>query len=692
MQRLISILTIVGALLSGGCASGLNLYVATNGNDAWTGRQADQATGENGPFASIERARDEIRKLKQANALPSGPVRVYIRDGIYPLDHTIEFNAADSGTVESSISYQAYKNERPRIIGGREITNFKPVTDETILKRLDPAARANVLQADLKTLGITDLGAVTPGGNRFELFFDDRPMTMSRWPNDGYTKTGNLLGGKPNSIHGRKGDEIGKFTYEGDRPSRWKDEQDIWVSGYWFWDWADQYQQIESIDADKRIINIKPPYHTYGYRKGQRYYVLNLLSEIDSPGEWYLDRQAGLLYFWPPSDIAKSKAYVSVLKNTIVMKDASFVTIRDLMLEFNRATAITVNDGAHMQIVGCTLRNIGGLAVAVTGGTEHAVIGCDIYDTGDGGITLTGGDRVKLTPGNHLALNNHVYRYSRSGKTMHPGITVGGIGNRVAHNLIHDAPHIAILFSGNEQLIEFNEVYRVCTETDDAGAVYSGRDWTWRGNRIQYNYFHHMGNYNTGVGVQSVYLDDGVSATTVYGNVIYKGGRGVLLGGGRNTLVDNNILVDCSPAIHVDSRYQGWAKSWFEEPDNSLRQALKAMPYKQPPWSTRYPELINAMEDEPNLAKYNTVSHNICVGKGKWLDLYDKLTDKVVKVENNLTNQDPKFVDAANGDFRLRPDSPAYKLGFKPIPFEKIGLYQDDQRASWPPPPRPTPQ
>ena len=119
-------------------------------------------------------------------------------------------------------------------------------------------------------------------------------------------------------------------------------------------------------------------------------------------------------------------------------------------------------------------------------------------------------------------------------------------------------------------------------------------------------------------------------------------------------------------------------------PNNTMIASLRKTPYKEPPWSTRYPDLVNLLGDEPNKAKYNVVAHNICVG-GKWLDLQNGLTDKVVTIRDNLVNQDPHFVDAAKGDYRLKPDSPALKMGFKPIPVEKIGLHNDEFRATWPP-------
>lgn len=677
-------------LMAVGRAVGLDLYVAVGGNDGWTGRQPQAGESSQGPFATLERARDEIRKLRAAGRLQDEPVTVHIREGVYALESPFELSPADSGTAESPVIYRAYAEERPRVIGGREISNLVPVTDESILGRLDPVARGHVVQADLNALGISDFGTVVPGGKRFELFYDQRPMTLARWPNDGYTRVGKLLGDKETEFisHGQVGNKIGKFTYEGDRPARWTQEPEIWLSGYWFYDWSDAFDLVESIDTDQRVIALKYREQRLGYRSGQRYYAVNLLSEIDLPGEWYLDRGTGTLYFWPPPAETESRTFASVLEDLIVVRDASHIVLRCLTLEHSRNTAVTIQNGSNVQLKGCTLRNIGGRAVRIEGGREHAVIGCDFYDTGEGGVVADGGDRERLVPGSHLVVNNHFYRYSRNRRTYRPAISVNGVGHRVAHNLIHDAPHLAIQFTGNDHLIELNEIYHVCTETDDAGAIYTGRNWTWRGNRIRHNYFHHMGDYKTLVGVQTVYLDDLVGGTVVYGNVFYKGGRGVLIGGGRHNLVENNVFVDCTPAVHVDSRGTGWAKAHLEDPKNPLYTTLAKTPYKTPPWSTRYPELLDLLEDEPARAKYNIIRRNICVG-GKWLELHDGLDEQTVTVQENWVDRDPGFVDAVRQDFRLREDSPVFKLGFEPIPFEKIGLYQDEFRASWPPPPRP---
>jgi len=392
-------LGIVVALQTGLCvrASAVELYVATDGNDAWSGkRRGPNAAKTDGPFATLTRARDEIRRIKKTAGLPGGGVTVLVRGGVYRLDSPLELTAADSGAKQAPISYRALPGEAVRLIGGRTVTGFGPVKDPAILKRLDPAARSKVLRADLKALGITDYGS--PKGGGLELFFQDRPMTVARWPNEGFVRIVEEAGGKKYDIRGRKGDRIGKWVYDGDRPKRWTAENEVWVHGYWFWDWSAQRHKVKAIDTAKRLIEVEPPYHGYGYRKGQWYYAYNILAEIDSPGEWYVDRKGGVVYFWPPAPIDSGTVVVSVLPTMVTMKEVSHVTLRGMIVGAARGTAIRMSGGTANRIVGCTLRNIGGGAVAVSGGTGHGVVGCDIYETGSGGISLNGGDLKTPTP------------------------------------------------------------------------------------------------------------------------------------------------------------------------------------------------------------------------------------------------------------------------------------------------------
>ncbi len=664
----------------------LQLYVATDGNDTWSGKLgAPNDEGTDGPFATFGCARDAIRTLNQAEGLPESGVSVVVRGRVHCLDARLDLDAQDSGTVEAPVKYMAAPDEEVRLIGGVVVTGFEPVTDPAMVKRLDEGARGHVVQADLKALGVTDFGS--PNGGGLELFFAGKPMTLARWPNEGFVNIAEEAGGDKFDVRGRKGDRIGRWVYDGDRPNRWQDENDVWVHGYWFWDWSDQRHKVKSIDVESRTIEVEPPYHGYGYRKGQWYYAFNILAEIDEPGEWYVDRESGVLYFWPPAPVESGEAIVSVLPGAVTMKDVSHVTFEGMTFEAVRGTAVSISGGTHNRIVRCTFRNIGGGAVSVSGGTDHGIVGCDIYDMGGHGISLSGGDRKTLAPAGHFAENNHIHHYARWYRVYRAGVHLSGVGCRASHNLIHNAPHMAIGFSGNDHVIEFNEIHSVCYESNDAGAIYSGRDWTMRGTAVRNNYFHHITGFR-GHGCVGVYLDDMFSGTEISDNLFYQVTRAAFIGGGRDCAVENNVFVDCKPALHIDNRAQGWASDHVE---TTMKERLDAMPYQNALWSERYPKLVTVWEDEPAAPKGNRVIHNVSFG-GKW-DGVQRGARPYQTIEDNFVDQDPGFATPEKigdglqpraTDFALQPDSPAFGVGFKALPLEQMGLVRNKSRASWP--------
>ena len=526
-------------------AVAVELHVATHGLDTNPGTAAQ-------PFATLEQARDSLRQLRAAGATTGGST-VYVHGGLYEIPQPLLLTAEDSGTEDAPVVWQSVAGDAVVLSGGRAIRDFQPVTNSSVLSRLPEVARSKVLQSNLTAEGLKDFGEVAEVGKRLELFFDGNPLPLARWPNEGFTKIVDVAGGEPFVSHGIAGDAVGRFVYDGEQPSRWVAEPDGWVSGYWFWDWSDGRQKIKTIDPVKHIMELVPPRHGYGYRKGQRFYAFNLLAELDSPGEWYLDRQQGMLYFWPPAIGSDTAVTLSITPTLLSFNNASWITVKGFQLEATRATAVLISGGTGVRIGGCVIRDTGAWAVSISGGTNHGVVGCDISQTGEGGVSLNGGDRQTLTPAGHFAENNHIHHFSRLIRTYRPAVGLHGVGSRASHNLIHDAPHTAILLSGNDHLTEFNEIHHVCQETGDVGAFYMGRDWTMRGNVVKHNYFHHLSGPGLH-GAMAVYLDDAASGTLVFGNVCYLAGRATLIGGGRDNVVENNIFVECQPSIHLDAR------------------------------------------------------------------------------------------------------------------------------------------
>lgn len=508
-------------------------------------------------------------------------------------------------------------------------------------------------------------------------------MTLARWPNEGFVKIADVLYLQSANTYAGKVDKVGKFICGGDRPQRWVNEKDVWLHGYWCFDWAQERQQVESIDTEKRIISLVPPHHASGYRKGQWYYAFNLLPELDIPGEWVVDREKGILYFWPPDPVTATNTMVSVLPAALTLTDTAHVIVRDLTVEAARETAVRITGGTANRIEACRFRNIGGWAVRISGGTAHGVVGCEISATGDGGIVLEGGDRTTLTPAGHYAVDNHIHHYSRWNRTYMPAISLKGVGNRAANNLIHHAPHQGIAFAGNDHVIEGNEIHHVCTEANDAGAIYAGRDWTMRGTVIRGNFVHDVTGLQ-GRGAVAVYLDDMFSGTEIGGNLICRAGTGVLLNGGRDCRIENNVMVECGTGLSINAMGLDSARGTVEKWNKEAREkgTISGVAFSVPPYSVKYPALAAIVDQNPGAPRGNVVARNIC-WRGKWDGIAPK-AKPFVTLEGNLVDQDPRFADAASGDYQLRDDSPAWGLGFKRIALDKIGPGRGQ-----PPSPRP---
>lgn len=661
-------------LLSVSPALALAYYVSPDGNDTWSGITSEKSLfAANGPFATLERARTAIRELKQSGKFPSkGGVTVFIRAGIYPFAGTFKLSAQDSGTVDSPIVYRSYKNDEVRFIGGKILTEFEPVRDRDALKQLNPAARGNVLVANLPRQYQDNL--VSWAGQSEisplpELFFKRKPMTPARWPKEGWAPVARITGSHSNV----------SFSYEGDRPGAWSGVNNIWLHFTRTGGEGESFERVRSFNPGSHEITLATG--AVEYRPGDRWYAFNVLEELDAPGEWCFDTNNGNLYFWPPEDISGAEVILSLNDDPLVSLDnTQYITIRNISLECTRGDAITISGGTRNLIAGCTVLNIGGTGVDIAGGTKNGVNGCNIRQTGDRGIRLAGGERKTLTPGGNFALNNDIQNSPRRAIT-HAALVIDGVGGLVSHNRIHTAPCAGIFLSGNEHVIEYNELYDLCREID-SGAFAMGRDWTQRGNMLRYNFFHDM---KTAAGFHGIaaLLDDFSSGATLFGNIFHRVGCAVYIGGGRSNTVENNIFLNCSVILHLDARGQDIAKKYFDGSDPTLNDRLSAMNYRKPPYSTRYPELLTLSTDQPAVPKNNRLIRNVAPGSLR-LELTDGLERSILLMKDNFTSGDPGFMNSAKNDFQLRQDSPVYKMGFQQIPFEEIGLKLDLYRTEMP--------
>lgn len=674
----------------------------------------------NAPFGSIEEARDYIRSLKENGNYPENGVTVYIRGGYYNLKKGIKFEEQDSGTKEGPITYRAYKDEKVTFSAGAtfNLSEFKKVTDKVVLSRIPAISRAEVLELNLFEKGYTkdDLDRIYhqgasaktirmlevygPSHPNSELFFEGQGMTLARWPNDDYTRVGEVVYGG-NHQEWEKLPEASRDPLPqgpiikggAGRLASWKTAPDAWAHGYWAYDWLDYSTRITAVDPVEGTISmyasVLPPV------TGKRFYVFNLLEELDIKGEWYLERETGILYFYPP----KKNGTVSLslmLDDLFTLNDVENVSFKALNITSARGRFFVIRNCKNVNIENCELSFTAAAAIDISGACyDCSVKTCHIYGIGQTGINLDGGDSETLTPGNNVVENCWIHNFSRLQKNSAPAVSIKGVGNKIIHNRINDAPQWAIKLNGNDHLIEYNEIYDVLQESADAGVIYAWKSLVNYGTVIRNNYIHDCSTDSEQThGIMCFYFDYCYSGTTVENNIIVNFPGSVLaLNGGRDTIFRNNIMINCD-SLGMPGTTGDYAPGWTED-DLEQFGIGGENPRNKLPAYAKYPGVSTVLEDAQNYTTAdgtkgavhpvrnvykNNVGINLkTVGQfgyhtGHTEEYLHSLNEFEIPIQ--LSN-DPGFVDYAGGNYTVKADSAIYKTypGFVAPDFENIGIY-----------------
>lgn len=741
MKKLFIPMALIFSLLVHPTTQAQTIHVSKKGNDKNPG------TAEK-PLATLEAARSAIRGLKNGSRSIKKELKVLIHEGAYDLKETFSLGEKDGGEKDAPIIWAGAPGESVSITGGKTIepSRFSVVKNKQVLSRLDPAAHGKVMQVDLKKEGVKDFGQHRQYGHALpvvpatlELFFNSEPMTLSRYPNKGGIKIGTVEDKGSVPRIGDKSNRGAVFAYTDPRHKKWAGQKNMWIQGTLNYGFGDDYNPIEYIDTAKGQVKLGKP-HLYGVASGkdfQEYVAINILEELDSPGEWYLDDSAGILYFWPPASISNAHIQVSILEDPIIaLEGTKHVQLKNLTIEAGRGIGVYIENSHYTLIAGCTVRNVGTSGIFMgqgaraldansgvddfvgepqsrqigsfqnyiynnstwnrNAGSNNGVLSCDVYNTGCGGIFISGGDKKTLTPGNSYAENCRISNYTRRNKFTWAGIRVDGCGNRVSHNEIFNSDWHGIFVHGNEHLFEYNYIHDVTLNSNDTSPWYMGRNPSDRGNIVRYNYFDNCGNPNRMT--MGIYCDDSSSDVYVFGNVFnnMKTDHGVLFSNaGWHLVMKNNIVIN--PIAHtavVSASYHTWAapqaKDMFGAKGLIRKRLEQDVNFKSPPYSTRYPELLpyldvitEGKEWQGMRSRGNLLEGNLIVGGPENpIKLLGGQHAQMDGKNNWVTKEDPGFVDMKNKNFALKPDAAAYKMipGFQPIPFEKMGLYKDEYR------------
>ncbi len=673
------------------CAESATFCVSPDGKDTAEGSSAH-------PFATLERAREAVRGRKKTSAnVPTEPVIVELAAGVYKRSSSFTLSSEDSGTESAPVVWRARMPGSALIDVGVHIPESAlHLVEGRDLKRLEPEAQGHVYFVDLKAAGLRNIGPFAAnfdnGGGVSELFFNGQRQPMSRWPNDGPARIERIVD-KGESAPGAP-KRVGKFVAREERVARWPVDLGVWLEGYWRVPWDARTVRVAEINAHTREITLAAPvaggigskYAGPAGSGSEPWWGVNLVEEIDQPGEWAIDFTSSRLFWWPPRGWRSGEVVLSDLTTPAIrVEKASFVKIEGLRLRNGLLNGIEVVDSQHVEVAGCDLRNFGGSGVVVQKGSNVTVRSCDIADMGQSGIVLGGGDRATLRSCEHTATNNHIQKVGHLKKTYAPGILVGifgagdAVGCKVSHNFIHDVPHGGIQYGGNNHVFEYNEISHAVLSSDDMGAFYTTNDWTSCGNLLRYNFVHHSPN------AVAFYMDDGDGGDMVFGNIAYEMQSGPAVCGGHYNTVENNLVVRCKRGLFMDAR--GIARKYDRE--SSLFKKLNAVPFNQSPWKEAFPYLQGLPDSDTRLPMGNVIRNNVtalCTQPVRVSAKPAEVQASVMTDNLDLSERDPLFTNEAAGDLSLRTQSPIFKESpsFQPIPFAEIGLVKDAFRTALP--------
>jgi len=680
------------------------LYLSPHGNNAWSGRfPAPNADRTDGPLATLEAARDRVRTLKQSGRL-AGPLTVYLREGRYPLNRPIVFGPQDSGPI----TYAAYPGEQPILDAGRRIQGW----------------RIETLGA--QTVWVADLPEVAQGKWSFsQLFVSGQRRFRPRLPKQGFCWIANVPGlSLDGSFTGSFFDGSDTFVAAPGDIQAWRNLTDVEVVAVHYWieermPIADFDPVTRTVKSSRRSMFILRDDVAKRYAK---YYVENVFEALTEPGEWYLDRALGKLYYipMPGEDPATTEVFAPVAEQIIRLEGdpeheryVEYLRFVGLGFEHTQGTlpggggerfglagidlAASPQAAAHLpgaiRFVGarycaiedCAIRHIGWHGMELSEGCfGNRIVGNEISDLGGGGIKLDGADAAgspARRTGNNIITDNTI---CAGGRIFHSAVGVLSLhafGSDISHNHIHDFYYSGISCGwiwgyaenvSKNNRIEKNHIHDLGHGLiSDMGGIYTLG--VQPGTVLRGNLIHDIEKAN--YGGWGIYLDEGSSHILVEGNVVFNASTQAFNQHyGRENVVRNNIWAFGAETQVSLGRIEAHSSFTFER--NIVVGRGRPMfcgrprPAEEKPgfWSD-----LNLFWDtagEVQIAVTSTYD-----AQARWQPVHAFSWDDWRALGNDRHSlvADPGFKDLDSYDFTLSPESPAFALGFEPVDLSDVG-------------------
>ena len=556
------------------------LYVSVSGNDSANGC-CTQATAQGGPLRTIGRAQELVRQARAKGAWPAGGFVITLLPGRYELNDAIKLDGRDSGNAGAPVIY------RGSTVDGVRATRLVGSV------RLGEAARSSYGANFVRLTPEQGLSAAS------EVTLGKQALFEARWPNREYS-----------TITGYSG---GTVSLSGEMPALAPGAA-VSLAGFLHEDWL-----FESLAAKGPSSGARSAVQlaSGSVRVGARAFVTGSAALLDAADEYLVE--AGSNSVLVASSVAGSpELEVSVTPTLVAANGVENVRIEGFVLCNATGTGLELENVENVVVSNVEICNTRGWGARITG-RASGLRDSYVHGTGEGGVYLYGGNRQDLTRGEMFVETSVLENVGRLVRTYSPAVASEGVGGTIKGNIIKGSPHLGIKFSGNDHLIAFNDISDVVREAGDMGAIYSGRDWTSRGNVIRANLVYDVLAPGRGAG-RGVYLDDQFSSALVESNIFSNVKYGVFIGGGRHNTVRRNVFFSSDPSIFFDARGLDDARM-ISGNKPTLEKGLQAVPYESAIWTSRYPELARIRGDKPMAPVGNRIHENVFVD-GKPIELY----------------------------------------------------------------------
>ena len=709
---------------------GQKIFVSTVGDDSGDGSEEE-------PLRTLEKAIDVANEMREDS---DKLIEILLREGTYSVTNTIKI--INSQKDDSLLKISAYQDEKVTINAGVDIPlSAMSIADSDFTNAIiDKPNAGSVLQYNLKDAQIEDLGEISLRGHlisdekeaQAELSLNGEVQKLAGWPNGEYT---GLI--KPTDSN-----EYGKRTKSGiangcsfkvnyDRPSQWSKPEQAWLSGTIGPNYEFDYYPVSRFDSEEKRVYLSrgalEKYYTEPY-----YRFENVPEELDEPGEYYIDRQSGMLYFYPPEDAPKDSVLTITMSTPTLdvsgkapnsmfrIENSKNIVFENLIFKGGRGSAIKGKNNSNIKFINCEINSFGENGIRFDASTDITISDCKIHDVGQDGILFVScGNYQTLSPSNIVVSNNDIYNFARLERSYKTGIDFGYrcVGATAANNHIHNGPHAGMIFYGVNNDIYGNEFDNLVTEFSDMDALYcNNSNYPWeRGNKIHNNYFHDIGkssmNGRHQINVRAIRTDNRGCGLNIYENLFYNigdGGNGngnkgigAITSEGTRNRIFNNLFVDCNEAYFNTLQYKEieTADDGTLYPDtiinssgvevaNTINGAKVADLKKQmekylPVYGKQFPELYNYFYEHPNMSKTNEFKNNMIINIAIPLSNFNGTQNEegfrgsqmlTAASGNYVSTSDPGFVSYDNGNLELSSSATLLVEGLPKFEMSSFGI------------------